>query len=310
MVSFKKVGVIGCGKMAKALIDGAVKAGTLDPKVLMVTSPSLINGSKRASFTIGQTNEHTAEDADLIFLGTKPKDIPVVCQQISKVVKPGTLFFSMAAGVPISIIMASLNGEYAVERGMPNLGCMVGSGVVGCFSNQFVTSAQAEALAIILRSTGKLIRVPHEDGLNNITAISGSGPGYLFEILRQFELSAVAQGFDDKTARELAVQTLIGAADYLRYNPEVTPEQARNNVTSPNGTTYAALKVFKETQSNLEGLMRIATQTACDRAEEMGREAVQKAKEMNSVTQIGLFQPSSSDAGSEIPQNGVGVFKA
>ena len=241
-----KVALIGFGNMAKIIVDAAVKKNVLSMADIVVSSPSLWRGEKKSSYAIAESNVAAATGASIIILASKPPQIPSACNDIKHVVTKNTLIVSIAAGTPFSAIANALeNEEIAIIRSMPNTSLAVEEGMTGICKNSFVTLAQEQKVIDLFSAAGKVISVDLEDDLNKITAISGSGPAYFYEIEIAMIEKARRLGFSDEIAHKLVTQTMLGAAK-TPINSLQELVDRRNQVTSKGGTTAAALAKFRE----------------------------------------------------------------
>lgn len=230
----KKIAIIGAGNMGQAIAQGLLRK-----KVIKMENLFLSNSAK--------SNLAAVINADIIILGVKPQAIKTVLEQIKEVVTPNQLFISIAAGVEVSSINNILGGNFSVVRVMPNLAATVGQSVSGWVKNSFVSKNQITAVKQILQAIGSEVLLKNEDKLDAVTAISGSGPAYVFYLTEMLVQSGVEIGLDKDTASKLARQTIVGSA-YLLENTKKDPGILRSEVTSKGGTTEAAFKTFAKGQ--------------------------------------------------------------
>ena len=177
------------------------------------------------------------------------------------------LVLSIAAGTPVATFTAVL-GDVPVVRAMPNTPAAIGRGMTGLYASETVTDAQRALARALLAVLGDVVEVPAEADIDKVTAISGSGPAYVFLLAECLAEAGAALGLDERTAARLARQTIIGAAALLD-EAEESPAELRRAVTSPGGTTEAALKVLMHDEDGLCRLMRRATAAAERRAREL-----------------------------------------
>ena len=173
------------------------------------------------------------------------------------------------AGIRVNDINRWLGGNYSLVRTMPNTPALMQHGVTGLFSNELVNDEQKALVTYILSSVGDCFWVNEEKLIDAITAISGSGPAYFFLLMQSMTQAGMALGLDEKTAKELSVQTGFGAS-LMATKSDKDPKTLRTNVTSPNGTTQAAIEYFQD--QNFEGIVARATRAAFDRARELSTE--------------------------------------
>tara|TARA_R110002095_G_scaffold22716_2_gene24435 strand:- start:317 stop:1066 length:750 start_codon:yes stop_codon:yes gene_type:complete len=234
-----------------------------------------------AKFTVASPNggsvpqgvEHVRSPAelgdrqfDLVVIAVKPQMIDTALPPYMSHLAPGGCLVSIAAGYSSSRITA-LIGEKPVLRLMPNLPAMIGQGVNGLFANAACTSTHREAATALAAATGSAIWVEGEDRIDRITAVAGSGSGYVFEIARSYVAAAEALGFDTATARTLVLDTMAGAIEMARQSDQPL-ETLRNDVTSKNGTTQAGLQALMQGGA-LDTLLENTTQAAYARAVEL-----------------------------------------
>jgi pyrroline-5-carboxylate reductase len=193
-------------------------------------------------------NEDAARAADVLLLVVKPQAMPAVCVALratAQARKP--LVVSTAAGIRIDQLDGWLGGDMPIVRCMPNTPALIGAGATGACANGRCSAAQREAAQRILSAVGATVWIDDEPLMDTVTAISGSGPAYFFLLVEALEDAAVAQGLPRDTARALATQTCLGAGRMLREDG-ATPVELRRRVTSPGGTTQAALDSFSASE--------------------------------------------------------------
>jgi pyrroline-5-carboxylate reductase len=208
--------------------------------------------------------------ADVVVLSVKPQVMRDVCESIAPAVAiRHPLMLSVAAGVRIEQIDTWIGGGLPIVRCMPNTPSLIGAGATGMFANSRVSAAQRAQAEAILSGSGLALWIPDEDMMDTVTGISGSGPAYFLLLIEALEDAAVAQGLPRDTARALAIQTCLGAARLAAQSNEA-PAQLRERVTSPGGTTQAALDTFAE--GGLRELVASAVAAATARGRELARE--------------------------------------
>lgn len=222
-------------------------ATDLGDDVILVSNPDQLKGSL----------------FDAIIIAVKPQMIADTLPGYSGYLKPGGCFVSIAAGCSIATL-ESLVGTVAVIRVMPNLPAMIGCGVSGLYANGKCRPEQRHDIQALIAETGSCVPMASEDEIDRLTAISGSGPGYVFEIIRSFVEAAKSQGFSPETARTLVLGTVAGAAEMAMQSSD-DPESLRNSVTSRNGTTEAGLVELRR-DGILDDLLLKAVQAAYVRA--------------------------------------------
>lgn len=196
-------------------------------------------------------------------LAVKPQVLPAVCAQLADLAQAQQpLLLSIAAGITAPQLERWSGGELAVVRAMPNTPALLGAGVTGLYANPRVSDVQRAQATGLLESAGVTVWIDDEAQMDAVTAVSGSGPAYVFLLAEAMEAAAQAQGLPADTARTLVLQTLLGASRMLTESGEA-PELLRRRVTSPNGTTQAAIETFQAGQ--FEALTAKAIAAATER---------------------------------------------
>ncbi len=262
------IGFIGAGNMAYALISGLLNNG-YNSENIKISDPNdelLRKREIELNITTFTDNTSLVEVCDIIVFAVKPQVLSEVCLELRDKIKPNHLFISIVAGIRIKDINRWLGGNYPLVRTMPNTPALVKHGVTGLFPNELINDAQKTLVTTILSSVGDCFWVNEEKLIDAITAISGSGPAYFFLLMQSMTQAGMALGLDEKTAKELSVQTGFGAS-LMATKSGKDPRTLRTNVTSPNGTTQAAIEYFQD--QNFEGIVASATRAAFDRAREL-----------------------------------------
>jgi len=262
------IGFIGAGNMAYALIKGLLSDG-FNAKNINVSDSNdelLIKRQSELNITTYSDNVSLLDNSDIVIFAVKPQVLSMVCLELKNNAKPNHLFVSIVAGIRGNDINRWLGGNFALVRTMPNTPALFQSGVTGLFANELVNSQQKELVTSILSSVGECFWVDEEKLIDAITAISGSGPAYFFLLMQSITQAAIALGLDEKTANSLSIQTSLGAS-LMATKSGKDPKTLRSEVTSPNGTTQAAIESFQD--QNFEGIVAAATRAAYDRAREL-----------------------------------------
>jgi len=240
------IAFIGGGNMARSLIGGLIRNGA-PPETISVSEP---NAELRAalardfSVAVHADNAEAARAASVLVFAVKPQVMKTVCAGLRDVAQARRpLIVSIAAGIRIAQLDSWLGGNLAVVRCMPNTPALIGAGATGACANARVDAAQRGLAQDILSAAGLVAWLDDEAQMDTVTAISGSGPAYFFLLVEALEDAAVAQGLPREAARALAAQTCLGAGRMLREDG-AAPAELRRRVTSPNGTTQAALESF------------------------------------------------------------------
>lgn len=264
----KKICFVGAGNMANAIIGGLVQQG-LAAKSIIASAPSEEHLTQiKANWGVQTSSDNiaSAKQADVIVLSVKPQVLKQVCQDLAPSLSHRPLIISIAAGIELNSLSEWLGQEQAIVRCMPNTPAQVMQGASGLFANTNVSSEQQALSSELFSGIGVVEWLTEERQMHSVTALSGSGPAYIFMMIEAMEAAAVKQGMAAETARKLAAQTVLGAAQMV-LNSDVSPAQLKKNVMSPGGTTERAIQVFE--QNNLLGIVDQAMQAAADRSEEL-----------------------------------------
>jgi len=238
--------IIGAGVMGETLLSGLIRAGRPARDLLIGEKrPERARELEERYDVSVVSNLDATKRADTIALVVKPQDMASVLEEIGPAVRPGQLVVSLAAGITTSFLESRLPDGVPVVRVMPNTPAQVGEAMSAWVASAAVTPAQCAQVRRLLGALGREIAMTEEDALDQVTAVSGSGPAYLFYLAEQLIESGRAIGLSEDDARELVLQTIWGAAKMLRQGT-VAPGTLRQAVTSKGGTTEAALKVFAD----------------------------------------------------------------
>jgi pyrroline-5-carboxylate reductase len=262
----------GCGNMGYAMLSGWLKAGKLDPAEIFVVEPNA-ELRKRAE-DLGCRGAGGAEDipADavpmLVVLAVKPQVIREVTAGYRRFGDGRTTFVSIAAGTPVATFEEVLGPRAPIMRCMPNTPAAIGKGMMVVFANPLVGDDARRLVADLLSASGEVATIDDEGLMDAVTAVSGSGPAYVFHFIEALTAAAETAGLPPATARLLAMQTVYGAAALAAESGE-EPGVLRRQVTSPNGTTAAALAVLMG-GDRLKTLLTEAVEAARLRSVELG----------------------------------------
>ncbi len=265
-----KIAFVGGGNMAQALIGGL--AGKLTAAanihVVDVVTETLANLSQRFGVTTAAAPSESLAAADVIVLAVKPQQMREVVASVKPYVK-SQLILSIAAGIRAVDLSRWLGGHQAIVRTMPNTPALVGKGMTGAFATAGVSAEQRQAADAILRAVGETVWITDEAQIDAVTAISGSGPAYVFYFIEAMQQAAVELGLTAEQGRQLAQSTFAGAAELaIRSDEPVT--LLRERVTSKGGTTYAALMSMEA--SGVKAALVSALHAAAIRGKELGDE--------------------------------------
>lgn len=274
VLASQRIGFIGAGNMATAIIGGLIEQG-LAPSNIMAAEPSedrLKCVSEQLGISTTTDNNALARDADIIVLAVKPQVLQSVVQALRADLRPDQLLVSIAAGVDMETLESWLRSDQntspAIVRVMPNTPAQVLKGASGLFANAAVTVEQRELASALFAAIGSSEWLAQEDLMHAVTALSGSGPAYGFLVIEAMEQAAIEQGIEPDMAREFAAQTLLGAAQMVLSNPDISPGQLKRNVMSPGGTTERAVSVLEG--EDVPGIMKRAMDAAQARSVELG----------------------------------------
>ncbi len=264
-----KICFIGGGNMANALIGGLLTRGfgAADMCVVEINADSRARLEAQYAVRTADNLMDAVPDNDLIVLAVKPQQLREVAQQLAPLLQ-GQLLLSIAAGIRAADLARWTNSP-SIVRAMPNTPALIGSGMTGLFALPAVTALQREYAQQILSAVGETLWLTEESQLDAVTAISGSGPAYVFYLIEALQNAALQLGLDETAARQLSLATFLGASKLAVGSPDdVAVLRAR--VTSKNGTTERAL--FSLAANNVDALIAQAAQAAADRSVEMGDE--------------------------------------
>ena len=268
-----KIAFIGCGNMAQSLIGGLIANGT-EGQNIIVADPlpaSTTQAAEKWNVTVADNNLDAAAKADVIVLAVKPQQMKNVLTDMASALDQ-QLLVSIAAGILTRDMLAwanASNSKVAIVRCMPNTPALIQCGATGLYADSAVTDSQRKTAEVILGAVGATAWVERESQLDAITALSGSGPAYFFLMIEAMTDAAKELGLDHDLAVNFATQTALGAAR-MTAEGDTDPAQLRKNVTSPAGTTEAALKSFDN--DNFRKIVLSAMQAADKRAHELGTE--------------------------------------
>ncbi|MGQ0653940.1 MAG: pyrroline-5-carboxylate reductase [Betaproteobacteria bacterium] len=265
-----KIAFVGGGNLATALIGGLIAKG-FDARAISVVEVSPAARERlgeKYKVHIATAPDAAVQGSDTLVLAVKPQDMRAALASISGFSKE-KLVLSVAAGIRLDALSRWLGGHRKIVRAMPNTPSLIGAGIAGLYADPAVSADEKVKAEDILRAVGEVVWLADERLIDPVTAVSASGPAYVFWFIEQMAASAEALGIPQADALKLAKEMVLGAARLAAASPE-TPETLRKNVTSKGGTTEAALKVF-EAEKMAERLHR-AVEAAARRGAEMGTE--------------------------------------
>ena len=271
----QRIAFVGAGNMAMALIEGLIAARTFSARDIIASDPRadvLAQAAKKHGFNAAASNLDAVRAADVVVLSAKPQIFPTLLPELAPVLAHSPLVISIAAGVPLAAIEARLGERTRVVRAMPNTPALVAVGATAIAKGAHATDADMEIAETVFRAVGIVQRV-EERFMNAVTALSGSGPAYVYLLAEAMTEAGIAAGLPADVAAALAVQTVSGAGKLLGASSD-PPATLRRNVTSPGGTTHAAIESFEA--GGLQKLVTTAILAATQRGQELGDEVARK----------------------------------
>ena len=246
----KSILLIGCGRMGSAMLTGWRRAGFHN---ITISDPAHAEHTHNISGAF-----------DLLVLAVKPQEIETILPPLQNHLTPHTIILSIMAGVAVSRLKDLLNHDGIVIRAMPNTPALIGKGITALFAPPDFLADQKDLTEALLTPMGDLLWVDDENLMNVITAVSGSGPAYLFYLTEVLTNAGIKQGLPEDIAAQCARSTLIGAAYLMEESPDLSPAHLREQVTSKGGTTEAALKILMQ-NNGLQNLFNKAIEAASTR---------------------------------------------
>ena len=244
----KKLVFVGAGSMAEAMISGIGASGLLPGDQIWVTNKQDTDRLQKLKQKYGIKPTYDLgelfENADAVVLAMKPKDAASAIEEIKNYLSEGMLVISVLAGVAIKAIEAAAGQSLAVARAMPNTSAAIGKSATALAVNAHVSEAQKTVVKGLFNTVG-LTTIVEEKQLDAVTGLSGSGPAYIYYLVEAMEISAAEIGLEKQIAKQLIIQTLLGAAEMLTKSDK-EPAQLRFEVTSPGGTTEAGINILEQ----------------------------------------------------------------
>lgn len=262
--------MVGAGNMAQALIGGLLQAG--HPIGALVAADPNPNTREQIQHRFGIQvqidNAHAVTNADVIVLAIKPQMMDAVLAGLAGCVRPDAVVISVAAGIPVARLKQALNPGQAIVRVMPNTPALMGMGATGLFADEACSEDQRKLAEWIFRAVGEVAVIDDETLMDAVTAVSGSGPAYFFALTEALSEAGIEAGLPPAIAHLLARQTAAGAGAMLAEK-DADATTLRRQVTSPGGTTAAALEAFE--QQHLKSVVNTAVQAAVARGRSLGK---------------------------------------
>jgi pyrroline-5-carboxylate reductase len=281
----KKIGFIGAGAMAGALLSGLLKAGLVNARQMFasdINQEQLERQASKLGINCCKHNQELVSKVDIVVLAVKPQGISMVLGEISNQAKPDQLFISIAAGVTLESLEKNLPALIPVIRVMPNTPSLVGEGAAAIALGAAANQLHNELAIAIFGAVGKVVTVK-ENLLDAVTGLSGSGPAYVYIMLEALSDAGVRVGLPREVAATLAAQTLLGAAKMVLETGE-HPGKLKDMVTTPGGTTIAGLQALEE--GALRATLIKAVLAATNRSREMSSEQEQPKQRGWSITDV------------------------
>ena len=272
-MSQMRIAFIGAGNMAASLIGG-LRAQGMDASCLRASDPGAEQRGKIAAeygIEVFDDNAKAVAGADVVVLSVKPQAMKVVCEALRPALNPDQVIVSIAAGITCASMNAWL-GERAIVRCMPNTPALLRQGVSGLYATDLVSVQQREQAEQLLSAVGVAVWLDEEIQLDAVTAVSGSGPAYFFLLIEAMTTAGVKLGLPAETAAKLTLQTALGAAQ-MAVSSDVDAAELRRRVTSPAGTTEAAIKSFQANgfEALVEKALGAAAHRSAELAEQLGK---------------------------------------
>ncbi|MGA0613790.1 pyrroline-5-carboxylate reductase [Paracoccus sp. KR1-242] len=256
--------LVGCGRMGGALLDGWLKNG-LEPGAVYVVDP---NPRAELSGLGISINGELPKSPAVLVIAVKPQMMAGVLPQLAGY-GADTLVLSVAAGVTIAAYEAAFPTS-PIVRAMPNTPAAIGQGISAIIGNDKASAADVALAEALLLAVGRVVRLDREDQIDAVTALSGSGPAYVFHLIEAMAAAGVAEGLSPDLSLALARATVAGAGA-LAVHADEDPAKLRENVTSPGGTTAAGLRELMDPETGLPPLMRRTIAAAAERGRELGK---------------------------------------
>jgi len=268
--------LIGCGHMGHAMAVGWLRAG-LNPAHLFivdpVATPMMVPGACEAQFLADLVDLPADKNPKAIVVAVKPQIIGQVLAPLARIASDNTMVISIAAGITLDTLKGGVGAAATYVRAMPNMPAAIGEGITGLAGTRDISDENMALARELMRAMGETVWLDGEDMIDAVTAVSGSGPAYAFYLVECMAAAGVRVGLPEEVAMTLARQTVIGAGKLLDADTELAAADLRRRVTSPGGTTAAALDVLMDADTGLGALMENAIAAAYDRGRVLGGKA-------------------------------------
>ena len=264
LIAGRGLGLLGCGRMGSALLQGWL-AGGVDAQSVWVLDPQPSDWLNSAGVHL---NQSMPDDPAIILIAVKPQMMGAALPVLAPLGNGETLFVSIAAGTRIAAFEAVLGAKTPIIRAMPNTPAAIARGITAMTGNAHTNAAQMDLAEMLLGAVGQVVRLTGEDQMDAVTAVSGSGPAYVFHLIEALAAAGVAEGLPPELSLQLARATVAGAGALAEYSNE-GPAELRVNVTSPGGTTAAALEILMDQERGFPALLRQAVRAAAERGRKL-----------------------------------------
>ncbi len=268
----KNLTIVGAGKMGKALISGWISNGLPKEELTIIGrdikgNSILINDHKVNITSYKEKNIKS----NILVLAVKPQVMPAVLKKIIPIIDSNTIIVSIAAGITMKFMRSHIGNENRIIRAMPNTPAAIGKGMTVLFSDKELNDIEKSSVTDLMSAVGEVKWIIKEDIMNLVTAISGSGPAYFFYLTECLMNIAKLEGLDEELSGQLSIETFIGSASLVEKYKTMSIKEHRKNVTSPGGTTEAALNILMS-QDVLQDLMHKAVKSAVQRGNTLSGE--------------------------------------
>ncbi|MBU0515745.1 MAG: pyrroline-5-carboxylate reductase [Proteobacteria bacterium] len=270
MLAGKKVAVVGAGNMGRALLKGVSESKAADGVEIVAydAHPEAVRAAdEKLADLLRPTLDQAVAGARLVIVAVKPQDIDALLPELESHLDESALVLSVAAGVPLARLQGFLGEKAHLIRAMPNIGALYAKGVTAIARGRFAHDEDVALAQAVLGTLGRVVEVA-EELMDAVTGLSGSGPAYVFLLIEALIEAGEAQGMSPDLARVLAEDTVVGAAEIVQRTGH-HPTVLKDMVTSPGGTTAAALEVFES--AAFRGIVTQAVAAATQRSKELGR---------------------------------------
>jgi pyrroline-5-carboxylate reductase len=279
MLKKKTIGFIGAGNMAETLFSSLINADLAQPQQIRcadVRQDHLEGLSEKFGITTTTDNREVVQGADIVIIAVKPQIVAEIMEEIADSVDASKLVISIAAGVPLTAMESRMTGSARLVRAMPNVCVSVREGATAIAAGTHASKDDMKLAQTIFNAVGRCVVLPDEKLLDGVTGLSGSGPAYIFMIIDALADGAVKAGLARTEARELAAQTVMGAARML-LETGIHPGELKDMVTSPGGTTIAGIHALE--RGRLRATLMNAVEAATRRSGELGDIMIQNFRE-------------------------------